>query len=645
MRFLRVLGLFVVVLAPLATSLAACSSTPDADPDAPPPRVCKTPSAPAGAWFSEATAEVGLAKTDSLEPLANGIVAADLDGDGYPDLLAQLYPSTRGPVGGKQARFVFMNRKAPDGSRVFVEATKESGLLATRDGAGDRGYGLANLGDVDNDGDVDVLLCPPDSDVANVKDPCDVFFNDGKGKFTLGPESDLDKSVFWVSSGALVDFDRDGILDFWPGTVGNWGGGVPTVGPKLFHGNGDGTFQDVAAAYGLPTVNGSRKTGASFRRTFGVVACDLDGDGDDDVVLADYGREEDQVWRNDGDHFTNVAHEWGLDYDPRQDYTDNQSYLCFCQNNPGSCPEPNLPAPEKGICAGFGDPQANGRGWTQGVDDQPYRLGGNTFSHACGDVDNDGDLDLMTATIVHGDVGSSSDPSELIFNPGNGGKWEHRGNDKTGLLRKHDGIFWNDGDMMPVFADFDLDGRPDIYLTSSDYPGDTQGWLWHQKADGTFEEITKVAGVFQESVQGIAVVDIDGDGDLDILTGTSTFRASAPTQAIHVYRNGIGAASNFLRVRLEGKGAGFANRSAIGARVRVTAGGKTQTQELQGGYGHNNVENDLVLTFGLGTSCDAEKIEVRWPDGTSSTSTFTGVQANVTVRLVQGDGKVHYVAR
>ena len=47
----------------------------------------------------------------------------------------------------------------------------------------------------------------------------------------------------------------------------------------------------------------------------------------------------------------------------------------------------------------------------------------------------------------------------------------------------------------------------------------------------------------------------------------------------------------------------------------MKAGGRTQTQELQGGYGHSNVQNDLVLTFGLGAACDVDSIEVLWPNG------------------------------
>jgi hypothetical protein len=97
-----------------------------------------------------------------------------------------------------------------------------------------------------------------------------------------------------------------------------------------------------------------------------------------------------------------------------------------------------------------------------------------------------------------------------------------------------------------------------------------------------------------------------------------------------------------VRIRLVGAGAGAANTSAIGAIVNVTAGGRTQTQYVSGGYGHGNVESDLVLTFGLGAACTIDSVDVRWPDSTSTHSTFTNIQPNHTVTLRQASPAVTY---
>jgi hypothetical protein len=642
-------------LAAAALGVVACSSSTSNAPQQesasspteappPPPRVCRTGPSTSHAWFTEVTDEVGLAQTDAFQPAGTTVVSADLDGDGWPDLIFMRGDSTRGLVKGKRVRFLMMNRPDPQDptgkKRVFVDVPDQAGLLATRDGQGDRGASIALLGDLDGDGAVDVITCPSDFTTnADIKDGCVAFLNDGKGHFSIAPESDIDAKPYPVTSALLFDYDRDGILDFWPAGMAHWGYGPPgsnwTLGPRLFRGNGDGTFTNVTAEVGLPARDGDPQNGTSFRRTFGVTACDLYGDGNLSVITASYGREENQVWRNVNGRFTNVAHELGLDHDDREDYSDDQSYRCYCSLKKDCDPMP--PAPNM-PCNAFGGPYL--RGWFPGETDQPYMLGGNNFGVACADVNDDGNMDVLFATVVHADVGSSSDPTEIALNPGGGRKFVRPGNEKTGLARPTVGNNWNFGDNMPVFADIDLDGRKDLYLTSTVYPG-SRPWLWHQKADGTFEEIgleagiTKKTGVntFSPITQGVALIDYDGDGDLDLVVGSVD-----GTNQVRVFRNDVGQDSNFVRVRLVGKGAGHSNTSAIGARVRVTAGGRTQTLEVHGGQGIGNIQNDFVLTFGLGVVCDIDEIEVRWPDAANTVTTYENVRANYTVTITEGGG-------
>jgi hypothetical protein len=86
-----------------------------------------------------------------------------------------------------------------------------------------------------------------------------------------------------------------------------------------------------------------------------------------------------------------------------------------------------------------------------------------------------------------------------------------------------------------------------------------------------------------------------------------------------------------------------ASRDAIGARVRVTAGGVTQTRELQSSYGHLALEHDLVMHFGLGAACTVDAIEVRWPNGALDVQTFNDVRANYRIEIRQGETAVRYL--
>ena len=186
----------------IVAGLGACGSSSDAPPEPQPQpqedaaeeveagpelpaRICKTPSAASFPWFKEITKQVGLSATDTLEPAGTCVVSADFDSDGYPDLIALRGESTRGLVDGKRVRFLMMNRPDPSDptgkSRVFVDVPDQAGLLATRDGTQDRGASIAMLGDLDNNGAIDVVTCPSDFTTnTEMKDPCAAFLNDGK---------------------------------------------------------------------------------------------------------------------------------------------------------------------------------------------------------------------------------------------------------------------------------------------------------------------------------------------------------------------------------------------------------------------------------------------------------------------------------
>ncbi|HPG36963.1 MAG TPA: VCBS repeat-containing protein, partial [bacterium] len=119
----------------------------------------------------------------------------------------------------------------------------------------------------------------------------------------------------------------------------------------------------------------------------------------------------------------------------------------------------------------------------------------------------------------------------------------------------------------------------DIYILSSDYDG-TKALLFQQQQDGKFKETGKDAGAQIPRAHGGALVDIDRDGDYDLIVGVSMMRWGTDTadynkrpekQWVTVLRNDTGADANKVIISITGS---KANRSAIGARIIVKADGK-----------------------------------------------------------------------
>jgi hypothetical protein len=104
--------------------------------------------------------------------------------------------------------------------------------------------------------------------------------------------------------------------------------------------------------------------------------------------------------------------------------------------------------------------------------------------------------------------------------------------------------------------------------------------------------------------RGIALGDIDNDGDLDILLTTNGGPA-------HLYRNDIHIGHKSLRLRLEGK---KSNRDAIGAIVKVHDPSGVQTQMVKSGSSYLS-STERTLTFGLAQNPEATRVVIYWPSG------------------------------
>jgi len=546
--------------------------------------------------FAEATADWGLIDIGATGVRMN---AVDFDGDGWPDL------TVRGGV--DEEMWLLRNT----GNGTFEDVTESSEIRQARKGSGERKGPVWIWADVDNDGDLDVYTGLPDA--ADGEHTSEILLNDGDGTFSLGPtDSPIRRGVDNPYGAAFADFDRDGVIDLF---VGNYSQEQDDV----FYGAGDANFSKQTKKAGIETapwsdiddING----GLAHSVAWAVVACDVDNNGDPDVLVSSYGRAANHLWMNKRGEFENQSVSSGYAWDERVDWSDNESARCWCQLHPTDEDCDGVTEPPAIAC----DDNDDAFRWNHSSDREAYRLGGNSGQTVCWDVDNDGDMDLLTSEIVHWDVGSNSDPSELLLNDGDG-VFSRPGNDVTGLTREHTIAAWNEGDITGDAFDFDNDGWPDLWIGSSDYEG-TRGLLFHQKSAGKFESVPIKQGIDHTRAHGSVAADFDRDGDLDFVVGHSRARCADDcyeTSQIRLFEN-LSEEHNFIQLELIGRFG--SNASAIGARVEVTAGGVTQTQEVSGGGGQWGNQTDLALHFGLGEACEAE-VSVRWPDRGLAAQTF-----------------------
>ena len=582
------------------------------------------PAAPAPPVFVDVAKEAGIGGVEGKT-----VVLADVNGDGWLDIVLD-------------RRHVWISDKG----RTFREAAgngiefpKVRIVPMAQDGkpdtakAAEREYvpNYLYFADVDGDGDLDALWGVHSDwerfDEAAQKwiavPECDpglrsrVFLNDGKGRFSHGPQSAFTAKDQFGPAMALsvVDYDRDGRLDLFEGReYRRYGELFGCGGDRLWKGDGQGGFEDVTAKAGMTQVP-EPGLANSARPTYGVTAADFDGDGWMDLLELAYGRQWNRQWRNRGDGT----------------FVDVGIATMFAGD---------------AITHGIYPPQVKRE------PEKPFRSNGNTFDCAVADFDDDGDLDCFLGEIQHWWGGDSSDPSSLLVN---------LGRDKGFVFERHpvqeflpprvfrDAKTFNYGDLHTAWLDYDLDGHLDLLIASGDYPDGQYLRLYRQKPDHTFVEVTDAAGFHWEGCGGISIGDFDRDGDPDILVGRSFMRLSKEhldnfmggitVPAPGLFRNTSAQTSghHWLNVRVQGSGAGHANRAGIGARIRVTAGGVTQMREVRCGSGLGNHQDPLEQIFGLGATAKIDRVVVTWPDAKGTEQVFTDVPADRFVTFVEGE--------
>ncbi len=467
---------------------------------------------------------------------------------------------------------------------------------------------------------------------------------------------------------AVFDYDNDGWLDI--AVTSAFGGAT------LYHNNGDGTFTDVSISSGLDTAT----------NTFAVVAGDYNNDGFTDLYITRSGFYvgEGQLFRNNGDGtFTDVtkaaglADVWGPAFTASWvDYDGDGLLDLFVANNLGGLVERKTPNRLF---------HNNGDGTFTEV---PAEVSGlktiwPTIGGAWGDYDNDGRMDLFlsnglgrsqlfhnngdgTFTDVSEAAGVSamgfgspafwwdydndgwmdigqfiwSDHDDVIYTmrngtaPASGQSMRVYHNNRNGTFTQVGrglGLTECWGTMSGSFGDFNNDGYLDLALGNGSPKLDRLDPMVIFENDGRrFRNTSFAAGLpFTGKSHGVNMADLLGDGRLAILVAAGgAYPGDLLTMSVYCPTSLPG---NYLNVRLCGV---KSNRSAIGARVSLEAGGRKQFREVSGGSNFGCLP--LEQHFGLGRTLKVDAVEIRWPSGLQQR--FEGLPVNSTVEFTEGDG-------
>jgi hypothetical protein len=503
-----------------------------------------------------------------IASMGAGVAAVDFDRDGWQDL----YVTNSGET---SLNRLYRNRH--DGSFEDV-----AGALGVADvNQAGTGVSMGSIwGDYDNDGFEDLFLYKWGRP--------ELFHNDGGTGFTRVTES----AGFppWVNAGCAnwLDFDRDGRLDlfvggYWDDSLDLWHLSTTKMMPEsfeyaknggrkyLFRNEGGGRFKDVAAASGLE----------SSRWALCAAAADLRGTGYPDLFVAnDYGVSE--LFANDrGKRFREIGKSAGVGYAPKSgmnvsfgDVFNQGRFAVYVTNisEEGVLIQGNnLWVPREGTS---GDSlQYDNLAREMGVE-----LGGWSFGAQFGDLNNDGDQDLV---LTNGYVSAAKDSSYWY--------------DYSVIAGGHSSII-SDAKNWPPMQGKSLSGYQ-------------QKKVWLNDGAGRFADVAQAVG-FTDLHDGRAVVlaDLWNRGVLDVVVANQ----KGP---LLVFKNAVTPENAWIGFDLRGKAS---NRSAIGAEVRVFWNGQEQLQQVSGGGGYS-AQNPRGLHFGLGKNSRVEKAVIRWPSGKEQT--------------------------
>jgi len=513
----------------------------------------------------------GSGRRHFVETVASGLGLIDYDGDGKLDILFL----NGNPLPGTPmpARPPTNELYRNNGDGTFTDVTERSGV-------GLPGYGMGcAVADYDNDGHEDIFITQFGAHR--------LLHNHGNGTFTdVTVKAGFSSASFGpncIGAGCVfLDFDRDGQVDLFVGNYVEFDlaaakpcvqGGVPVYcSPRSYPMAPNRLFRNRGDGT-FEDVSESSGVGRYKGYAMGVVAGDFDGDGWPDIYVGN-------------------------------DVTEN--YL-FHNQHDGTFKEIGLLA---GVAVDqYGEPQG-------------------TMGCNAGDYDGDGRFDLIVTDyqnqvntlyrnlgVMHGMVRFK----DVTVETGAG----------TGSRPL---VTWGCG-----LVDFDNDGTRELF-TAAGHLQDTveqydrsstykQRSLLLRQQNGRFVDVTAGTGdglKRLESSRGAVFGDLNNDGKPDLVMLNARSRPS-------ILINDTATTNHWLLLKLTGT---KSNRSAVGALVRVTAGGRTQVDEVRAGRGYQSAE-DLRLHFGLGANTVVDQLSIRWPNGLEES--YTQVAPDQVLRLNEGE--------
>ncbi|WP_426484947.1 VCBS repeat-containing protein [Flavobacterium sp. 2] len=534
------------------------------------------------------------------------------------------------------------------------------------------GGGVAT-GDINNDGLVDIYFTG--NQVSNK-----LYLNKGNLKFEdITEKAGVGGDSRWYTGVTMADVNGDGFLDIYCSVGGKFG-------PKnnqLFINNHNGTFTEKAKEYGIDDI------GNSVQGTF----FDYDKDGDLDLFVANYPptkfnsatgdyvqmmlhvkeNESGHLYRNDGNHFTNVTEQagvknYGLSLSATVGDLNNDSWPDIYVSNDFNSPDflyiNNQDGTFKEVVK---EAMAHNSFYGMGVD--------------ISDFNNDGNLDVFQVDMDAKDNRrkkanmSSMNPKLFwdVIDAGfnyqymhncmqlNTGVYEN-GIPHFGNVSRITGTSSTDWSWGPLFADFDNDGNKDLFVTngtrreinnndffhsletlnlkpkdllkkSQEIPSEKiDNFMFQNKGNLNFEQANKKWGIeFKGFSNGVAYVDLDNDGDLDIVVNNIDDYAS-------VFENSSSKLNNYIKVDFKGNSK---NIYGLGNRVYVRTKKGTQMQELTLTRGfQSSVAPELH--FGVGKENTIDEVKVVWTNG--KVQKLNNVKANQTLHIKEQDAKEEAVA-